>query len=72
MKDQKMIVIGNVDPVDVVKKLKKFWHTEILPAKEVKKEEPKKEEPWKGFCPPMATYYYTPHPEEYQNNCVIC
>jgi len=30
MKDQKMIVIGNVDPVDVVKKLKKFWHTEIL------------------------------------------
>jgi len=80
MKDQKMIVIGNVDPVDVVKKLKKFWHTEILtvgPAKEEKKEEPKKEEPkkeepWKGFCPPMATYYYTPHPEEYQNNCVIC
>jgi hypothetical protein len=55
MKDQKMIVIGNVDPVDVVKKLKKFWHTEILTV-----------------GPAKVTYYYTPHPEEYQNNCVIC
>ncbi|XP_043715322.1 heavy metal-associated isoprenylated plant protein 39-like [Telopea speciosissima] len=52
MKDKKMTVIGDVDPVDVVGKLRKLWHTEIVsvgPAKEPekKKEEPKKEEPKK-------------------------
>lgn len=56
MKERKMTVIGNVDPVEVAVKLKKKWHTEILtvgPAKEpekkkeeqsAKKDEPKKEE----------------------------
>ncbi|KAK7380378.1 hypothetical protein VNO78_32888 [Psophocarpus tetragonolobus] len=47
MKDQKMTIIGDVDPVQVVGKLRKFCHAEILsvgPAKEEKKEEPKKEE----------------------------
>ncbi|KAG1360700.1 heavy metal-associated isoprenylated plant protein 39 [Cocos nucifera] len=48
MKDKKLTVIGAVDPVDIVRKLRKFWFTEILsvgPAKEEKKkEEPKKEE----------------------------
>lgn len=49
MKEKKLTVIGTVDPVEVVNKLKKKWHTEILtvgPAKEPekKKEEPKKEE----------------------------
>ncbi|XP_042390424.1 heavy metal-associated isoprenylated plant protein 39-like [Zingiber officinale] len=42
-----MTVIGSVDPVSVVTKLRKFWHTNIVsigPAKEEKKEEPKKEE----------------------------
>ncbi|MQL86289.1 hypothetical protein Taro_018805 [Colocasia esculenta] len=50
MKDKKMTVIGLADPVDIVGKLRKFWHTEILsigPAKEPKKEEAKKEEPKK-------------------------
>jgi hypothetical protein len=51
MKDQKLTVIGDIDPVDVVNKLRKFCNTEILsvgPAKEEKKkEEPKKEEPKK-------------------------
>ncbi|XP_059444657.1 heavy metal-associated isoprenylated plant protein 39-like [Corylus avellana] len=76
MKDQKMTVIGDVDPVDIVKKVKKYWHTEILtvgPAKEEKKkeDEKKKEEPWKFYCPP--THYVMPHPEDqYQYNCVIC
>nr|XP_043613859.1 heavy metal-associated isoprenylated plant protein 39-like [Erigeron canadensis] len=39
MKDKKLTLIGDVDPVDVVGKLKK-WHTEIVtvgPAKEEKK-----------------------------------
>lgn len=51
MKDKKLTVVGDVDPVDVVGKLKKKWHTEILtvgPAKQPeKKQEPKKEEPKK-------------------------
>lgn len=48
MKDMKMTVTGVIDPIDVVNKLRKFWHTEILsvgPAKEdKKKEEEKKDE----------------------------
>ncbi|KAJ7944962.1 Heavy metal-associated domain [Quillaja saponaria] len=49
MKDKKLTVIGDVDPVDVVSKLRKIWHTEILavgPAKEPekKKDEGKKDE----------------------------
>ncbi|RZC56448.1 hypothetical protein C5167_015300 [Papaver somniferum] len=51
MKTKKLTVIGIVDPVDIVSKLRKFWHTDIVfigPAKEPeKKEEPKKEEPKK-------------------------
>ncbi|RVX02003.1 Heavy metal-associated isoprenylated plant protein 39 [Vitis vinifera] len=51
MKDKKLTVIGDVDPVCIVSKLRKFCRTEILsvgPAKEPeKKKEPKKEEPKK-------------------------
>ncbi|MCL7051668.1 hypothetical protein MKW94_000504 [Papaver nudicaule] len=51
MKTKKLTVIGIVDPVDIVSKLRKFWHTDVVsigPAKEPeKKEEPKKEEPKK-------------------------
>ncbi|XP_010261350.1 PREDICTED: FK506-binding protein 4-like [Nelumbo nucifera] len=52
MKEKKLTVVGDVDPVDVVSKLRKLWHTDIVsvgPAKEPekKKEEPKKEEPKK-------------------------
>ncbi|XP_022737091.1 heavy metal-associated isoprenylated plant protein 39-like [Durio zibethinus] len=45
MKDKKLTVTGDVDPVNVVSKLRKQWHTEILtigPAKEEKKEGEKK------------------------------
>lgn len=53
MKDKKLTVTGDIDPVTVVAKLRKICHTEIVtvgPAKEPekKKEEPKKEEPKKG------------------------
>lgn len=52
MKEQKLTVIGDIDPINVVGKLRKLLRTEILtvgPAKEPekKKEEPKKEEPKK-------------------------
>ncbi|XP_055809250.1 heavy metal-associated isoprenylated plant protein 39-like [Solanum dulcamara] len=50
MKSKKLTIIGTVDPVSVVSRLRKFWSTEILivgaakaPEQE-KKEEPKKEE----------------------------
>ncbi|CAL0333288.1 unnamed protein product [Lupinus luteus] len=46
-KDSKFTLIGDIDPVKVVRKLKKLCHVEIVfvgPAKEEKKEEPKKEE----------------------------
>lgn len=48
MKERKLTVTGLIDPVDVVNKLRKFWHTDILsvgPAKEPeKKKEDKKDE----------------------------
>ncbi|CAN8295965.1 unnamed protein product [Cochlearia groenlandica] len=51
MKEKKLTVMGSVDPVNVVSKLRKYWPmTDIIlvgPAKEPekeKKEEPKKEE----------------------------
>uniref|UniRef100_A0A7C9D1M4 HMA domain-containing protein n=1 Tax=Opuntia streptacantha TaxID=393608 RepID=A0A7C9D1M4_OPUST len=54
MKERKLTVIGTVDPVGVVSKLRKYWPTTDIilvgPAKEPekeKKEEPKKEEPKK-------------------------
>ncbi|AES62442.1 putative heavy metal-associated domain, HMA [Medicago truncatula] len=47
MKDKKMTLIGDIDPIRVVAKLRKLCHAEILsvgPAKEEKKEEPKKDD----------------------------
>ncbi|WMV33999.1 hypothetical protein MTR67_027384 [Solanum verrucosum] len=58
-KDKKLTVTGNVDPVELVSKLKKLCHTEILsvgPAKEPekKKDEPKKEDAKKAAVAPAA------------------
>ncbi|XP_044493397.1 heavy metal-associated isoprenylated plant protein 39-like isoform X1 [Mangifera indica] len=51
LKEKTLTVIGTVDPVNVVSKLRKYWPTDIIfvgPAKEPeKKEEAKKEEPKK-------------------------
>ncbi|KAJ8768602.1 hypothetical protein K2173_022724 [Erythroxylum novogranatense] len=47
MKDRKLTVVGDVDPVTVVSKLRKSWVTEIVtvgPAKEEKKEDKKEED----------------------------
>jgi len=48
MKEKKLTVVGTVDPVKIVSKLRKYWQADIIsvgPAKEPeKKEEPKKEE----------------------------
>lgn len=87
-KDQKLTVTGDIDPVLIVRKLRKLCMTEIVSvgaAKEEKKEEPKKEEPKKPVefvkaypayysynPPPMAAYCYAPIPDENPNACVIC
>ncbi|KAG6579369.1 Heavy metal-associated isoprenylated plant protein 12, partial [Cucurbita argyrosperma subsp. sororia] len=50
MKEKKLTVTGDVDPVMIVSKLRKICHTVIVsvgPEKEEKKPEPKKEEPKK-------------------------
>ncbi|XP_056174200.1 heavy metal-associated isoprenylated plant protein 39-like isoform X2 [Syzygium oleosum] len=75
MKEQKMTVIGAVDPVEVVSKLKKKWHADLLtvgPAKEPekKKEEPKKEEGKKDEDKKIAELIkayeaYNPHLTKY-------
>ncbi|KAF9664219.1 hypothetical protein SADUNF_Sadunf17G0133300 [Salix dunnii] len=74
MKDKKMTVTGNVDPVNIVAKLRKLCRTEIItvgPAKEPekKKEEPKKEEP-KKKDDPVANYlsYYAQIPPPYYHS----
>ncbi|KAM3391034.1 hypothetical protein ACQJBY_012585 [Aegilops geniculata] len=85
-KDDKMTVVGTVDPVHVVGKLrsKLFRTAHILsvgPAKEEKKDDAKKEPtpvypPW---YPPPQPYHYHPHPyyhghsaEDDPSSCVIC
>lgn len=51
MNDKKLTVIGFIDPLRGVKRLKKVCETKLLVVEEVKKEEPKKEEPKKEEPP---------------------
>ncbi|KAJ3692898.1 hypothetical protein LUZ60_011993 [Juncus effusus] len=72
MKDKKMTVIGSVDPVNIVGKLRKQWHTEILsvgPAKDDskkkddnKKDEDKKDKDNNKKMAEMMEAYYVYHP----------
>ncbi|XP_068635506.1 heavy metal-associated isoprenylated plant protein 39-like isoform X2 [Aristolochia californica] len=76
MKDRKLTVIGDVDPVNVVSKLRKVWHTEIVsvgpakepekkkddPKKEVKKDDDKKKDPNDHVADLVKLYKaYNPH-----------
>ncbi|KAI5591190.1 hypothetical protein BDE02_04G062200 [Populus trichocarpa] len=45
--DKKLTVTGDIDPVNIVKKLRKFCHVEIVSVGEAKEPEKKKEEPEK-------------------------
>ncbi|KAK1356439.1 heavy metal-associated isoprenylated plant protein 39-like [Heracleum sosnowskyi] len=84
MKDKKLTVIGDVDPIELVNKLKKLCNTELLtvgPAKEPEKkkdDEKKKEQQIHHLI--MAYQYYNPYvmhqyddhsAEEYPSSCVI-
>lgn len=86
MKERKLTVVGDVDPVEVVGKLRKSWRTEILtvgPAKEPekKKEDDKKKdekeriaelaELYKNYNPYYTQYYQVYSAEENPNACVI-
>ncbi|KAL6320782.1 hypothetical protein AAG906_008782 [Vitis piasezkii] len=84
MKDKKLTVIGDVDPVCIVSKLRKFCRTEILSVGPAKKE-PKKEEKkdakdqladlvkaHQAFYSQYAPHYYVRSVEEDPNACVIC
>ncbi|KAK6137391.1 hypothetical protein DH2020_028863 [Rehmannia glutinosa] len=87
MKEKKLTVVGDVDPVEIVSKLRKSWHTEILtvgPAKEPekKKEDDKKKveseqiaellKMYKNYNKQQAQYYHVYSAEENPNSCVIC
>lgn len=88
MKDSKLTVIGLVDPVDVVAKLRRVGAAHILsvgPAKEEKKDGKKDGDKKDGdkkvvvYPPPWyaGQYPYYPHyvvhsAEEDPNSCVIC
>ncbi|KAK3429341.1 hypothetical protein EUGRSUZ_E00772 [Eucalyptus grandis] len=86
-KDNKLTVSGDFDPVKVVNKLRKSWHTEIVSVgagkeddgkkDEGKKEEGKKDDQVANLVKAYQAYYSTPvtyyhvSPEE-TPNCVIC
>ncbi|XP_037474884.1 heavy metal-associated isoprenylated plant protein 39-like [Triticum dicoccoides] len=85
-KDDKMTVVGTVDPVHVVGKLRsKLFRTaqivSVGPAKDEKKDGAAKKEPIPVYAPwyPPPPYHYHPHPyyhnhsaEEDPSSCVIC
>ncbi|KAI9085204.1 hypothetical protein K1719_032837 [Acacia pycnantha] len=81
MKDKKLTVTGEIDPVKIVGKLRKLCHTEIVSVGAAK--EPEKEENIaKTIVPAPPSYshvydlpppYYVATVEECPNNgCVIC
>ncbi|CAL5356177.1 unnamed protein product [Camellia sinensis] len=85
MNEKKLTLIGDVDPVIVVSKLRKLCHTTIVTiglAKEPeKKKDDKKDEEkqieglvkaCKAYNPYMTQYYHVHSAEENPNACVIC
>lgn len=77
MKEQKLTVIGDMDPVAVVKKLRKNFYAELVsvgPAKE-----PEKPKSLADFVNTMQAYNYSYgynppyyYVEQSPNGCVIC
>ncbi|KAK4283029.1 hypothetical protein QN277_000032 [Acacia crassicarpa] len=65
MKENKMTVIGGIDPVTVAGKLRKLFHAELVsvgPKEEAKKPDPPKEEEPE---PVIVSYFYTNNPPHY-------
>lgn len=83
IKESKMTVVGDVDPVAVIRKLKKHWSPQIHsvgPAKEEKKTEKDEKsqvqvveyQVWPDYRSYSYPYYYGRTMEENPNSCVIC
>ena len=88
MKDNKLTLTGNIDPVNVVSKLRKCCHTDIVsvgPAKEEKKKDESKPDDKTDlakFYEAYPLYYHmTMRPPQYHGvrsveedpvGCVIC
>ncbi|KAI3928854.1 hypothetical protein MKW98_024455 [Papaver atlanticum] len=80
MKDKKLTVIGDVDVILIVSKLRRHCHTTIVSVGPAKEPEKKKEEPtnqivdltyaYRPYNPHMNTHYYQ-SVEENPNACVI-
>ncbi|KAG0502092.1 hypothetical protein HPP92_002164 [Vanilla planifolia] len=80
MKEKKLTVVGVVDPVEVVSKLRKWWHAQVFSVGPAGKEGEKKKDPneqiaelWKHYQtnPYMFTGYIDYGAEENPNSCVI-
>ncbi|KAK3429260.1 hypothetical protein EUGRSUZ_E00668 [Eucalyptus grandis] len=81
-KDNKLTVSGDFDPVKVVNKLRKSWHTEIVSVGAAEEDDGKKDEgkkddqvanlvkAYEAYYPTPVTYYCVPPGET--PNCVIC
>ncbi|KAI3986245.1 hypothetical protein MKX01_014369 [Papaver californicum] len=79
MKDRKLTVIGDVDAVLIIGKLRRHCHTTIVSVGPAKEPEKKKEDsnqivdlayPYRAYNPHMTTHYYQ-SVEENPNACVI-
>ncbi|OAY69067.1 heavy metal-associated isoprenylated plant protein 39-like [Ananas comosus] len=79
MKEKKLTVVGDVDPVCIACKVRKFWRADISHVGLAKEEDKKKNEPPKGGDKkvpndPVFTPYipYVQVTEDYPQCCVIC
>ncbi|KAG6742247.1 hypothetical protein POTOM_055537 [Populus tomentosa] len=85
MKDKKLTVVGGIDPVSIVRVLRKICHTEIISVGPAKEPEKKKEElgehyedplpelvqAYKSYNPQMGTYCYVTSADENPNACAV-
>ncbi|OAY65401.1 hypothetical protein ACMD2_05129 [Ananas comosus] len=78
MKENKLTVVGDVDPVCIACKVRKFWRADISHVGLAKEEDKKKDEPPKGGDKKVPPYTVIPPPhyvqvtEDYPQCCVIC
>ncbi|WJX71309.1 hypothetical protein P8452_55316 [Trifolium repens] len=62
MKEKKLTLLGDIDPIKAVSKLRKFCHTEVVSVEPSKPKEEKKSEdkPFEGY-----PFYYNIQPPQY-------
>ncbi|XP_034890185.1 heavy metal-associated isoprenylated plant protein 39 isoform X2 [Populus alba] len=84
-KDKKLTVTGDIDPVNMVNRLRKFCHVEIVSVGDAKEPEKKKKEPekqedqnvdelaraYRSYYPHETMYYHVSSIEDDPIACVI-